>query len=127
MHTLVQKAYTEPYTNVYTTQIYIHKCVYTFTNISIQHTHKYLHVHKYVYTYSTHIHKFIYEHAHTYTRTTHIHKYIHSTIHTKHTYTKYIHPRSSHCGSAVTNPTSIHEEMGSIPGLAQWVKDPALP
>ena len=34
---------------------------------------------------------------------------------------------SSHCGSAVMNSTSNHEDEGSIPDLTQWVKDPALP
>ena len=35
--------------------------------------------------------------------------------------------QSSHYGSVVTNLTSIHEDVGLIPGLTQWVKDPVLP
>ena len=33
---------------------------------------------------------------------------------------------SSYHGAAETNTTRNHEFAGSIPGLAQWAKDPAL-
>ena len=29
--------------------------------------------------------------------------------------------RNAHCGRAETNPASIHEDAGSIPGLIKWV------
>ena len=39
---------------------------------------------------------------------------------------KNIHFWSSRRGSVETNLTSIPEDAGSIPGLAQWVKDPVF-
>ena len=34
---------------------------------------------------------------------------------------------SSHHGAAKVNLTSNHEVVGLIPGLVQWVEDPAMP
>ena len=39
---------------------------------------------------------------------------------------KYFIGASSHCDTVETNPTIIHEDVGSIPVLAQCVKDLAL-
>ena len=48
-------------------------------------------------------------------------------IHGRLSHYKFLTSRSSHCGLAETNPTSIHEDSDSIPGLTWWVEDLKLP
>ena len=42
-------------------------------------------------------------------------------------FNKIVKYQSSCCGAGETNLAIIHEDVGSIPGLAQWVGDLVLP
>ena len=52
--------------------------------------------------------------------------YFHSFVSPSISFIKVLYLGSSYCGAAEMNLTSIHEDVGLIPGLAQWVKDPAF-
>ena len=49
------------------------------------------------------------------------------TLKNLHQGSKKVNWRTSRCGTWETNLTSNHEDASSIPGLPQWVKEPALP
>ena len=51
---------------------------------------------------------------------------MHKNTNLKRVFNKNILSRSSHCSLVVTNLTSSHEDLGSIPGLAQWGMDSVL-
>ena len=53
-------------------------------------------------------------------------KFVAANAHIKEEKSQKCHLWSSRCGAVEMNPTSIHEDAGSIPSLAQWVGDPAL-
>ena len=37
-----------------------------------------------------------------------------------------LHPGAPFVAQLLTNPTRIHEDVDPLPGLTQWVKDPAV-
>ena len=55
-----------------------------------------------------------------------MYKNIISTVIFHYPYVNFLKKLETVVAQRVTNPTSIHEDVGSIPGLAHWIKEPAL-